>query len=93
MMQRIRRYRAEHVVMSRPTPALRAERWMFRAMGWVGVWLVFAFAAMMNPTTPDWLMTGVWSGAAVGAVVCAGAALSVAWHGCENDMNATLSGG
>ena len=75
MVQRIQRYRAARAAGLGWTPVLRAERWAFRGMGWMAVWLVFAVSAMVNPTTPNWLMTGIWCGVGLGAVVWLGASL------------------
>lgn len=72
-IQRVRRYRAERATTGW-TPALRAERWMFRGLSWFALWVIFAVAAMSNPNTPDWLMTGIWCGAGIGLAVGMGAA-------------------
>ena len=63
----VQRYRRERAASHRCTPALKAERAVFRSMGFALFAIVLAVAAMTNPTTPSWLMSGLGTGAGVAA--------------------------
>ena len=76
----VQRYRRERAISERWTPALRAERLMFRAMAAACLGMVLVAAALMNPTTPHLVENTLWATAAIPAGIACLAAMVAGYH-------------
>ena len=76
----VQRYRRERAVSQRWTPALRAERVLFSAMGGAGLGVVLVLAALTNSTTPPVVMHVLWALVAIGAAVMFLAGVVAGFH-------------
>ena len=89
----VQRYRRDRAASPAWTPALRAERVVFRPMAVSGLGVVLVLAAVANPTTPPVVMNVLWAVVAIGAAIMCLAAVVAGYHRSREAREASHSAG